>query len=636
MTKIKAIATELKSSKLADLLSAHSQIERSSQVGFNPEKLVPELTYVEAGVEKLTALCNAVGMKDKTAQAIEIFRAMTTSWGDKKVLKHNTTANIDTSVWQSNVSDDGAPFEFSIALDAKQTEIRVLVEAQGREPNLQSNWQAELNLNQQLAENFNVSLDRFQQIQDLFIPTDSDAKFSMWHSACFYPDKEPAFKLYLNLQSQGRSKAAAIFEESLVRLGFSRVWSALAEIAAQRGPDKDEFVYFSLDLASHSNARVKAYLRHHDATVDDLEQALSVAQNYVPGDVTEFCQAISDGQKVFSAKPAISCFSLIEGDDETPSKGTLYLPISNYAPNDRVVRDRLDRYFTQHGIPVSAYNSAIRSVASRPLEAGIGMQSYISFRREKQQQRLAVYLNPEVNAVEPPRTTLTAQPVKSLPSLEEIIWQYEERTVADHPFLQRLQREAVSPQLIWLLFMNVREAVANHFTRRLANIIARIDDERIRCVLTKQLNEELGNGDIDRIHRKLFNRLMDAIDPWRMESFTEEMLAPGKELSRRLEEVYLDSDAYVGIGAAIVMEIHGKQFDLCLGQEFRKTNVDRKDISWLIIHEELEIGHADEALILARFVADSPAGVAAAKEGANKTRLASWKFLDDLYQLCFS
>jgi DMATS type aromatic prenyltransferase len=636
MTKIEAIATELKSSKLADLLSAQLQIERTSQVGFNPEELGAEFTYAEAGIEKLTALCDAVGMNDKTDRAIEIFRVMTASWRNKKVLKNCPNTNLDPSSWQSNVSDDGAPFEFSIALDPKQTEIRVLVEAQGSNPNLRSNWEAGIELNQQLAEHYHVNLDRFRQIEDLFVPTDTDAKFSMWHSACFYPDKEPAFKLYLNLQSQGRSKAAAIFEESLVRLGFSRVWSALAEIAAQRGPDKDEFVYFALDLASHPKARVKAYIRHHDATVDDLEQALSVAQNYVPGDVTEFCQAMSDGQKVFAAKPAISCFSLIEGDDETPSNGTVYLPISNYAPNDRVVRDRLDRYFTQHGIPVSTYNLAIQSVASRPLEAGIGMQSYISFRRENQQQRLAIYLNPEVNAVQPPRKTLTAPSVKSLASLEETIWQYEERTVADHPFLQRLQREEVSPQLIWLLFMNVREAVANHFTRRLANIIARIDDERIRCVLAKQLNEELGNGDIDRIHRKLFDRLMEAIDPWRMASFTEEMLSPGKELSRRLEEIYLDADAYVGIGAAIVMEIHGKQFDLCLGREFRKTNVDLAEISWLVIHEELEIGHADEALILARFVADSAAGVPAAMEGANQTRLASWKFLDDLYRLCFS
>jgi DMATS type aromatic prenyltransferase len=628
MTEFEAVATELASLGTSDLLASDSGIQYQPQVGFNAEELVSKPTYVEVGIEKLTALCNAVGLESKTAEAIEIFRAMTTSWGDRKIQEN--------SGWQSNVSDDGAPFEFSIAIDPQKTELRFLVEAQGTEPNLQSNWQAGLNLNHYLTERYHVSLDRFGQIEDLFVPTNPEAKFSIWHSACFYPDKEPSFKIYLNLQSQGQSRAAAIFEESLVRLDFAHVWSSFAKIAAQRGPEKDEFVYFSLDLASHSKARIKTYIRHHDATVDELEKALSLAQNYVAGEVTAFCQAMSDGQSSFCAKPVISCFSLIEGDEVTPSAGTIYLPISNYAPDDRVVRDRFAQHFSQYDLPISTYDSALRSVASRPLAAGIGMQSYISLRREQQQRRVNIYLNPEVNAVQPPCKKLTVRSIKSLPSLEEAIWHYEKHTVADHPFLKRLQREPVSPSLIWLLFMNVREAVANHFTRRLANVIGRIDDERIRCVLTKQLNEELGNGDIDRIHRKLFNRLMDAIEPWRMESFNEDMLMPGKELSQRLEDIYLDSNPYVGVGSAIVMEIHGKQFDLCLGKEFRKTEIDLSTIPWLIIHEELEIGHADEALVLARFVTDSMDGIAAAREGAQKTRVASWKFLDGMYRICFS
>jgi DMATS type aromatic prenyltransferase len=627
MTEFEAMATELVSIDTVDLLGIDSGIQHQPQVGFDAEELVSKPTYVAAGIEKLTALCHAVGLEHKTAEAIETFRAMTLSWGDRKIR--------EDSSWQSNVSDDGAPFEFSIAIDPQKTELRFLVEAQGKEANLQSNWEAGLNLNHYLAERYQVSLDRFKQIEDLFVPTNPDASFSIWHSACFYPDKEPAFKIYLNLQSQGNSRATAIFEESLVRLGFAHSWSSFAEIAAQRGPEKDEFLYFSLDLASHSQARIKTYIRHHEATLDELEKALSLAQNYVFGDVTAFCQAMSNGQSSFCAKPVISCFSLIKGDEITPSSGTIYLPISNYAPNDRVVSDRFTRYFTQYDLPISTYDAALRSVASRPLTAGIGMQSYISLRREQQQRRVNIYLNPEVNAVEPPCKELIARGRQPLPSLEEMIWHYEKHTVADHPFLKRLQREPVNPTMIWLLFMNVREAIANHFTRRLANVIGRIDDERIRCVLTKQLNEELGNGDINSIHRKLFNRLMDAIEPWRMESFNEDMLIPGQELSQRLEEIYLDPNPYVGVGSAIVMEIHGKQFDLCLGKEFRKTEIDLSAIPWLIIHEELEIGHADEALVLSRFVTDSVDGIAAAREGSQKTRAASWKFLDGMYRICF-
>jgi DMATS type aromatic prenyltransferase len=606
-------------------LENQPSIERHAQVGFDPEKLIPTQTYVECGVEKLTALANAVGLNDKIEQIVQIFLALTSSWGDRQV--------GEISTWQSDVSDDCAPFEFSIALDPQQTELRVLVEAQGSDPNLQSNWQAGVDLNHHLAEKFNVSLDRFEQIADLFIPTNPEAKFSMWHAVCFYPDKEPAFKLYLNPQAQEKSRSAAIVEESLVRLGFTHAWPTLAETAAQRGPDKDEFVYFSLDLATHDRARVKVYLRHHDATPAELESALSAARNYVPGDAIEFCQAMAEGQTSFSAKPAISAFSWVEGDDTTPSSSTLHLPISNYATDDRVVCDLLDLYFIQNGFPVSTYQSAIQAFATRPLETGVGLHSYTSLRREQQQKRVTLYLNPEVITVRHPQQISKFQPARSLPSIEEIALHYEDYTLAHHPFLQRLQRESVNPQHIWILLINLREAVI-HFTRRLASIIARIDDERIRCILAKQLNDELGNGNINGIHRKLFERLMIAIEPWRMESFTEEMLRPGKEFSQQMEGIYVEAYPYVGVGAAVVMEIYGKQFDLWLGNELRKTTVDLSAMTWVTLHEELEIDHADESLVIARFVADAEEEIAA-RQGIEKACLASWSFLDGLYRLCY-
>jgi DMATS type aromatic prenyltransferase len=649
MTEFKAISTgstslaEPVGTKIetANSLSTHSGIERSARVGFNPEQLLSTPTYIEAGVEKLTALADAVGLKDKLPQIIEVFRAMTASWGERKV--------GEKSSWQSGLSDDYAPFEFSIALDPQNTELRILVEAQGIDPNLQSNWQAGMVLNQHLAEHFNISLDRFQQIEDLFVPTNPEAKFSMWHAACFYPDKEPAFKLYLNPQSQQKSRAAAVIEESLVRLGFPNTWSGLAQIAAQRGPEKDEFAYFSLDLSAHAQARVKVYLRHYNITTDDLERALSLAENYVSGDATEFCQALIQKQGTFSSKPIGSCFSFVEGNNSRPSNVTLYVPIGYYTTSDRVVADRLEEYFNQHDIPNSTYNKSLQSFAARSLDAGCGMYSHISLRRDNQQRRVTIYLNPEVNIVRPPVaqprpsseatiwnwTIGTEQPAQFLPSLENMVWHYEDHQLIHHPFFQRLQREPVNPQPIWLLFMNLREG-SYQFTRRLANIISRINDERIRCILAKQLNDELGNGDINGIHTKLFEQMMTAMEHWRMDSFIEEMLMPGHKFSKKLEEIYLDPNPYVGVGSAMVLEVYGKQFDQWLGRELQRTNVDLSSITWVTVHESLEIDHANESLVIARFASDSEEGVAAARQGIEKACIASWSFLNDLYLLCYS
>jgi DMATS type aromatic prenyltransferase len=608
-------------------LESHPSIERNSQVGFDPEKLVPKKTYVESGVEKLTSLAHAVGLSGKIEQITEIFRSISTSWGDRKV--------GEISTWQSDVSDDGAPFEFSLALDSEKVELRVLVEAQGSNPDLQSNWQAGLKLNQQLAEKYNVSLDRFDRIADLFSPTNPEAKFSMWHAVCFYPDKEPSFKLYLNPQSQSKSKAAAIVEESLVRLGFTHAWPTLAETVAQRGPDKDEFVYFSLDLAAHERARVKVYVRHHDATPAELESALSAARNYISGDAIEFCQAMAPSQNSFSAKPAITAFSWIEGDDVTPSASTLHLPISNYAHDDRVVCDRLDLYFIEHGLPVSRYQSAIQSLATRTLEAGVGMHSYTSLRREQQQRRVTIYLNPEINRVRPPQQIVTIPPARPLCSLEEMSWHYKTNSIEDHPFFQRLHREPANLKNLWLFFANVQEGIVSHFTRRLALVVAHISDEYIRCILAKQLNEELGNGDVSQIHRKIFDRLTLALEPYKPEIVTAEMLAPGVQLSQQLEELYTDTNAYVGVGAAILMEVRGEQRDEIVNKELARTTLDSAVLSWFYLHGELEIGHADEIMKLAHLIDNSDGDKDAVLQGLERTSNVLWDFCNAMYRVCF-
>ena len=530
-----------------------------------------------------------------------------------------------------------APFEFSLALDPDKVELRVLVEAQGSDPNLQSNWQAGLDLNQHLAEHYNVNLDRFEQIADLFTPTNPESKFSMGHAVCFYPDKEPAFKLYLNPQAQAKSRSAAIVEESLVRLGFTHAWPTLAETAAQRGPDRDEFVYFSLDLAVHNRARVKVYLRHHDATPTELESALSAACNYVPGDAIEFCQAMAPGQASFSAKPVTTHFSWVEGDDETPSTGTLQLPISNYAPDDLVVSDRLELYLIQHCLPVFRYHSAIQALAKRSLEEGVGMHSYISLRRDRHQQRLVIYLNPEVNTVRPPTKIAKVQSKPALPSIEATALSYQIDSMVDYPFFQRLRREPVNLTHLWLLFVNAQEGVVSHFTRRLALIVAHSHNDYICCILAKQLNEELGNGDVSQIHRKIFERLILSLELYKPQQIAQEMLIPGLELSERLESLYSDPNSFIGVCAAILMEIRGKQRDEVVGKELARTTEARSSLACLQLHGELEADHADEVMNLARQLdnSDGDMDISAILQGLKMTSDALWDFCNAMYRICF-
>jgi pyrroloquinoline quinone (PQQ) biosynthesis protein C len=102
-----------------------------------------------------------------------------------------------------------------------------------------------------------------------------------------------------------------------------------------------------------------------------------------------------------------------------------------------------------------------------------------------------------------------------------------------------------------------------------------------------------------------------------------------------LESLYSNPNAYVGVGAAIVMELRGQQRDEVLGKELARTKVTRDALSWLDLHGELEADHAEEAMDLARLIDKSDGDRDAALQGASMTSDALWEFCNGMYQVCF-
>src|SRR5687767_4011385 len=86
------------------------------------EKLTRK-TYFEYGVGKLEALCHAAGMTAKTPQILEMFQSLTSHWSNKIIENY--------PLWLSDIADDYTPFEFSVAFEGNQPELRILFEAQG-------------------------------------------------------------------------------------------------------------------------------------------------------------------------------------------------------------------------------------------------------------------------------------------------------------------------------------------------------------------------------------------------------------------------------------------------------------------------------------------------------------------------
>jgi hypothetical protein len=178
--------------------------------------------------------------------------------------------------------------------------------------------------------------------------------------------------------------------------------------------------------------------------------------------------------------------------------------------------------------------------------------------------------------------------------------------------------------------------VVHHFPQRLSCVIAEVEDDAIRSVLAKQLNDELGEGDFSKAHKGLYRNLLDALAPWRLEGDEELLLAPGREFSRRIGDLLFGGSSWEAIGALMLIEIYGKHTDIRLGQEFRRQNaLDPKALTWLHLHEELEVDHAEDSLTLARLVPASDEALAAAWRGARGIDEAAQNYFNMIYKICY-
>jgi len=584
-------------------------------------------TLAEHASAALRGLCNALDLQQLHELAERVFPMLSSSWGER--LADGSPA------FPSDVSDNQAPFEFSITFNGATPELRILFEVQGDLPCLESNQRAARAFTEAIGGEPGVGLSRFHAIEDLFLPTNPTGVFAVWHAVCLTPGASPSYKIYLNPQARGPARAAEVVEEALVRLGYGRSWPYLSGIAGRRGPDADEMRYFALDLSDSDDTRVKVYFRHHDASTKDLELAFEAASSHVAGDVAEFCNSIV-GPGPFNGRPVGSCFAFV-GGHERPAKATLYMPTADYIEHEGEAVSRATKWLAAQGLASQVYRRAVEGFASRPLESCAGLQSYLAFRRDKEGPRFTSYLSPEVYGRATKRFPRTPPGRQQRPPAAEIVRRYEERDISLHPMFRRLEREPVDMGKLWLLLANAREAITRPFARRLASVAARTTSDEVRCILVKQLNDELGQGDYSRAHKHMFERLVAGLEPWRPSGLQESKLAPGGVLHDELEAIYASSAEWYGVGASIVVEVFGKQVDQCVGRQLRRQKlVDSESLTWLTLHEELEVDHVEESLTLARLVPADAEAREDAWRGAESVASASWRFFDSMYGVLFT
>lgn len=409
--------------------SAHP---REEDPGFHsgafPTGLGRRRTVDELG-ERLVKLCHAAELGAATAQAERIFHdliAPSTYLADFAAGKRQG--------WASEISDDNTPIEFSMTLAEAGAEVRVLFEPQGEALTLAAQREAALALHLELEREHGANLERLRRIEDLFLPIGMQGPFALWSAVVFSAHHPPAFKAYCNPQAQGVGRSAALVDEALRRLGLTRAWPNLTRALLRRGPHYDELKYLALDLSTDPQARVKVYVRHHDASPEDLEMAAAASPSYSAGETASFARAMGGRAERFHERAPFTCAAYVEGQDHAPAATTQYLPVCAYARDDAKVEERITRHMQELGLDPEPYRRALQAFATRPLDAGVGLQSWAALRRYQNALRLTVYLASEVRCVYAPGSVPAATSDHSrFSSTSEVLKLLEAYDLRHHP-----------------------------------------------------------------------------------------------------------------------------------------------------------------------------------------------------------
>ncbi len=335
---------------------------------------------------RLTNLAHGLGFKEQSAKMISIFKELTNPYFNISLAQIKNQNSV--------FANDGSPLEFSVAVCDDKPELRFSMEVIEGDSSISGKRLSAILFTEKLKKLYHLDLEKFNLIKDIFLPEKIQGKFAMFHSVCFSLDGPPSFKLYLNARAAERDALSAI-QLGLERLGYQSN-DVLKEIL-KRGEPLDQVVYFSLDIDTRSDSRVKVYCYHKNATLQDITRISKTAKTFVADEQENFVQHMTGGMEIFSKWNLISCTAFTEQDESAPQTITTYVPMFAYAHDDDEAYHRIIKYLTNQNLSPTLYRNMIDCYKNRELSAGVGMQNWISLqRRSDNKMRWTVYLAAEL------------------------------------------------------------------------------------------------------------------------------------------------------------------------------------------------------------------------------------------------
>lgn len=361
----------LDSAMLCGKVPSAARAATGGRLGIGRARNTGEVTLVEAGATRLSTLSQAALPATVADNVVNVFHTLTQSW--------NGMTLDAASGYRSDIADDGAPFEFCVAISKHAAEVQFYVEPRPATSTADYDPEQLSALLADFSAEYGLPLDRLRAVERLFIPDTNPLSFVLWIGGSFVAGRAPQFKVYLNPCLRGVERAKETTAEAMAMLGFERAWRHI-ETACPADSARHPAI-LCLDLASSTRARVKVYIRHPEATVGDLDRAVLLAQDRVVGDAQRFYQALARNAGPFVAKPPITELAFVDPTSLVPASCTLEFPLNSYVSSDGEACTRVKECLRAFGLPTLTYERAARALAFEPLSKITGMHAHVTLRR---------------------------------------------------------------------------------------------------------------------------------------------------------------------------------------------------------------------------------------------------------------
>ncbi len=420
------------------------------------EKKHPWPRLRELARRRIEAACETVGRPEWIASGLVVLDELAGEWPSWE-------AGYDPA-WPSDITDDGSPFELSLAFEGGEPTMRLLWEPQSRvsaadmAPSM-SSWEVGTKLSERLASH-GAQLDAQRKLEDLFRPlTSIPVRFSLWYACTLSASGPRDFKVYLNPQVVGVEAAMLLVTRAMSELGLE---SQFERVRASSS-DKARPTYLSLDLGPAATSRVKVYLAHPGESSDAVLRQIEASGASLDG-LTPWVQRLAGGPTESLSRPLQTCLAFRAGASQP--EASVYVPLRACVAHDDEAIDRLDGLLAPDERELA--RTAAQAMTGRGLAEGRGIVTYAGLRASARGPRVVVYLSPQIYASQaarvpfgretpasnepPPRVSRGSgvlgrvdAPRPELPAnvaeLRALV-DREQHRLAAHPFFSKLRNDA--------------------------------------------------------------------------------------------------------------------------------------------------------------------------------------------------